>query len=183
MKGGTHIKVWVDTETKRRFAALAHAQGISESALLKRSIDLLLQSASATQPVLRGTELPEIRGARLSVRLRPDDQLLLRERAAKRGIPAATYISLLVRAHLRAVAPLPKAELAALTRTIAELGAVGRNLNQIARAVNLGERVGGPSKEDLKAILRACEALRDHVRGLVAANLKAWEVGYAEASC
>src|SRR2546430_13347000 len=40
--------------------------------------------------------------------------------------------------------PLPKDELAALKHAVGELGAVGRNLNQIARAVNQGARVAGP---------------------------------------
>ena len=29
-------------------------------------------------------------------------------------------------------------------------------------------------------MLRICEALRDHVKGLIAANLKSWERGYGE---
>jgi hypothetical protein len=72
------------------------------------------------------------------VRIRTGDQLLLRERAAARGMACATYVSVLVRSHLRAVAPLPKDELIALKRAVGELGAVGRNLNQITRAMNPG---------------------------------------------
>jgi hypothetical protein len=43
------------------------------------------------------------------------------ERAAARGIPAATYVSVLTRALLRSLSPLPKQELLALRRTVAEL--------------------------------------------------------------
>jgi hypothetical protein len=122
------------------------------------------------------------RAARLSIRLRPDDQILLRERAAARGMPAATYVSVLTRAHLRALAPLPKQELLALRRTVSELGSIGRNLNQITRSANQGERTSGPGREDLRAILRVCEGLRDHVKDLLSANIKAWERGYADTS-
>jgi hypothetical protein len=73
------------------------------------------------------------------IRLRSDDQLLLRERAAARGMAPATYLSVLTRSHLRSLAPLPKEELLALRRTLADLGAIGRNLNQIARAANQGQ--------------------------------------------
>ena len=52
------------------------------------------------------------------IRLRPDDQILLRDRAAARGMPPATYVSVLTRAHLRSLAPLPKEELLALKRTL-----------------------------------------------------------------
>jgi hypothetical protein len=112
--------------------------------------------------------------------MRPDDQLLLRERASARGMAPATYVSVLVRSHLRALAPLPKEELVALRKTVSELGSIGRNLNQIARTANQGERVSGPGREDVKAMLRVCEGLRNHVRGLLSANLRSWEQGYGD---
>jgi Bacterial mobilisation protein (MobC) len=95
---------------------------------------------------------------------------------------SATYASLLLRAHLRNLAPLPKDELTALLRSMTELRAVGRNLNQIARAANQGGRVNGPSGEDLLAVLRACEGLRVHTKALLRTNITSWEVGYAEAN-
>jgi Bacterial mobilisation protein (MobC) len=124
-----------------------------------------------------GAEAP--RNARLMIRLGADDQILLRERAAARAMAPATYVSVLTRAHLRSLAPLPKEELLALKRSVAELGAIGRNLNQIARAANQGQLVTSPGREDLQAMLRVCEALRDHVKGLLMANLKSWRQGSA----
>jgi uncharacterized protein (DUF1778 family) len=180
MSDGTQLKTWVTRDTKERFAAVARHQGLSDSAMLKRLVDLMLQTASGggvpSIPLTRRSA----RDSRLTVRLHPDDQSLLRERAAARGMPAATYVSVLTRAHLRALAPLPKEELLALKRTVAELGSIGRNLNQIAHAANRGERVTGPNREDLRAILKVCEGLRDHVRNLLTANLKSWEQGYGE---
>lgn len=179
MSDGTHLTTWVSQKTKERFAALARQRDVSESALLKHLIELTLQTATAgLQPT--ATADAAKRATRLSIRLRPDDQLLLRERARARGVPAATYVSVLLRAHLRSMAPLPKEELLALRRTVAELGAVGRNLNQLARAANQGERVGGSARDDLRALLKVCEGLRDHVRALLAANLRSWEQGHDE---
>ena len=71
-------------------------------------------------------------------------------------------------------------ELLALKGSVSELGSMGRNLNQIARAANQGDRVAGPGREDLRAMLRICEALRDHVKGLITANLESWERGHAD---
>jgi mobilization protein NikA len=178
MSDGAHLTTWVNRETKTRFAAVARHQGLSDSALLKRLIDTMLQAGNAASAV--ATDGRAGRVSRLSIRLRPDDQILLRERAAARGMPAATYVSVLTRAHLRSLSPLPREELLALRRTVSELGSIGRNLNQIARAANQGERVSGPSREDLRAILRVCEGLRDHVKTLLSANIKSWEQGYAE---
>jgi hypothetical protein len=95
-------------------------------------------------------------------------------------MPSATYVSVLVRSHLRNLAPLPKEELSALKRSVAELGAIGRNLNQIARAANQGGKVSGPGREDLRSMLKVAEALRDHVKALLRVNEKSWEQGYAE---
>jgi len=112
------------------------------------------------------------------VRLRSDDLLLLRERSRARDMPTSTYVSLLVRSHLRALAPLPPAELEALKRSVAEVGAIGRNINQIARAVNEGQWPHGPNRDDLRTILRALTALRDHFKAVIKANLASWEAGY-----
>ena len=170
----------VPVATKAAFGVLARHQGVTDSALLRRMIDLSLQSVgvvSGTDAV--GARQPSARGSRLTVRLRGDDQLLLRERAAARGMAPATYVSVLTRAHLRSLAPLPRDELLALKRTVAELGAIGRNLNQIARAANQGERVDGRGPHEVQLMLRICEALRDHVKALLLANLRSWQEGHA----
>jgi hypothetical protein len=182
MSDGAHLTTWVSRETKERFSAVARHQGQSDSALLKRLVDLMLQTADGghTATVRVGDRAE--RDMRLTVRLHRGDQSLLRERAAARGMPAATYLAVLARTHLRSLAPLPKEELLALKRSVAELGSIGRNLNQVAYAANRGERVTGPSREDLRALLKVCEGLRDHVRDLLTANLKSWEQGYGERS-
>ena len=180
MSDGTQLKTWVSRDTKERFAAVARHQGLSDSALLKRLVNLMLQTAGAGEAATVLAAGRPARDTRLTVRLHPADQSLLQERAAARGMRAATYVSVLTRAHLRALAPLPKEELLALKRAVAELGSIGRDLNQIAHAANRGERVTGPNREDLRAILKVCEGLRDHVRNLLTANLKSWEQGHAE---
>jgi Bacterial mobilisation protein (MobC) len=114
---------------------------------------------------------------KISVRLNPDDLLLLRERARARSVPTATYVSFLIRSHLRSLAPLLPDELKALKASIAELGAIGRNINQIAHAWNRGDNPGEPSINDLKAVLRAITALRDHFKAVIVANLNSWNLG------
>ena len=178
MSDGAHLTTWVTRETKARFAAVARNQGLSDSAMLKRLIDTMLQAGNAADGVANDGRAGRV--SRFSIRLRPDDQILLRERAAARGMPTATYVSVLTRSHLRSLSPLPKEELLALRRAVSELGSIGRNLNRIARAANQDGRANGPSREDLRAILRVCEGLRDHVKGLLSANIKSWEQGYAE---
>lgn len=120
------------------------------------------------------------RRSRLYVRLRPDDQLLLRERAGARRIAPATYVSVLVRAHLRQLAPLPADELRLLNRVVAELGVIGRNLNQMARATHQAASAAETPRIDVMAMIKVCEALRDHVKALLKANAVSWKVGHVE---
>ena len=76
----------------------------------------------------------------------------------------------------------PKVELAALKQAVGELGAIGRNLNQIARAINQGGRTARPGCGEFEAILKICEALRDDTKGVIKSNTPSWASGYAETS-
>src|ERR1700722_8538005 len=175
MSNNLHLMTWVSRETKDRFAALARLQSTSESALLKRLVEASLGPVTAASIIEAPEPVPP--SGRISVRLPNDDLLLLRERAASRGLPAATYVSYLVRSHLRRLAPLPDAELKALKHAIGEISTIGRNLNQIARAVNSGQGANGPNRADLHALLRACTGLRDAMKDVVNRNLSSWEAG------
>ena len=174
------IAVRVSSETKARLRAFAERQQLSESALLRRLVEfVLLKAGYAPKITETPTDARPLRTARLMIRLGADDQLLLRERATARGIAPATYVSVLTRAHLRSLAPLPQEELLALKRTIGELGSIGRNLNQIAHAANQGQLVTSPGRSDLEAMLRVCEALRDNLKRVLMVNLKSWKQGSA----
>ena len=177
MNGSTHLSTWVSIETKQRFGELARQLGLSESAMLKRMVELTLRGTNVTEPVPLEPPHRESRGARLYVRLRSEDHLLLRERAEGRGMASATYASLLLRAHLRALAPIPDRELAELQRAVTALGQVGRNLNQIARVALQTGNAPGATFGDLRAILRACEALRASVKELIQTKVASWESG------
>jgi hypothetical protein len=173
-----HLTTWINRDSRARFAAVAKAQGLSESALLRRLVESALiateaVNASAPEPIE-----PVAPSGRISVRLRADDLLFLRERARARELPTSTYVSFLVRAHLHSQTPLPSAELETLKRSVAEVGAIGRNINQIARAVNQQQWPNGPNRSDLLSLLRALSALRDHFKAFINANLASWDAGH-----
>ena len=114
------------------------------------------------------------------MRIRPDDQLLLRERAAARGMAAATYVPVLTRSHLRSLAPLPKAEWLTLEKIVTELSKLGRNINQIARVANREGRVTASGSDHFRAMFTICEALRVNTKRLLQANAKSWQQGYED---
>jgi mobilization protein MobC len=174
MAANAFINCRVTSQTKTLARALAERQGITESALLKELLEGALRTASLGEPPAPAPPERVNRNARLTMRLKPDDWMLLKERAQARRMPSATYVSLLVRSHLRAMTPLPKAEYIALKQSVAELAAIGRNLNQIARAVNHGERTASPGQAEVRAMLKVAVGLRDHFRGLLTANERSW---------
>ena len=190
------IKTRVSPDFKARVNEEAQRASLTESLWLRRVVDEALCNARPLEDVLNRSPVVELSGARghhqrrrevagtvgarLYVRVRHDDRLILWERANGRGMPAATYVGALLRAHLRALAPLPREELDALKRSIAELGSIGRNLNQIARFANQNGRITGPGRDDLRSMLKICGAMREHIKALVRGNVASWESGHAE---
>jgi hypothetical protein len=163
-------------DIKARLHALAQRHQLSDSAFLRRLIEAaLLSSAEITADRTVQPIEPLPRNARVFVRLRPEDHLLLRERASGRGLATATYASIVLRVHLRNAAPIPNRELGELKRTVAALSAIGRNLNQMARCTNQGTNATGQRAPDLRTFLKVCEAVRDHVKDLIKSNIASWE--------
>jgi predicted DNA binding CopG/RHH family protein len=175
--GDAFIQCRVTPEIKLALRTLAHSRQLTESAILKRMLEQLL---SASAPAL-GVASAEHTGrpARLYVRLRPDDRQLLSERARARGLPAATFVSTLLRAYLRHLTPVPAAEVRELLRAAGELAAVGRLLNLIIRAQQQGYAIAGINAEHLGAIQKACEELQTHMKAYIRRNTESWISGDA----
>jgi uncharacterized protein (DUF1778 family) len=167
----------VDLEMKKLLQSLADREGITESRFLRRLLEPVTHSTTLMEPPAAPREIIT-RDKRLAIRLQAEDRTLLSERAEVRGVHSATYVALLVRSHLRAHPPLPAAEYLALKQSVAELRAVGRNLNQIARLMNQG---GVPSPSaltgELAAVKKLAPHLRDRVLALVEANERSWLAG------
>ena len=193
MQNGNDVaKTRVSPEIKLQLRTLADRELLSEAAWLKRLIVRELRACRAANvETLDPGQSNEPRqqngntggsgaaGKPLFVRLRREDRLLLDARAEARGMRPATYASVLLRAHLRQITPLPKEELLALKRSISELAAIGRNINQIGKAANQGARLPGSAREDFRAMLKICEALRDNTKALLKANETSWNTGHA----
>lgn len=180
MAADAFIQCRVTSETKTLIHALASREQITESALVRQLLETVLRTTTGGVTPAAGRSERVTRDARLSVRLAPDDRMLLTERAAARDMAAATYLSVLVRAHLHGLVPLPKAELLALKRSVAELSAIGRNLNQIARVANQGGRTAAIGRGEVSSMLKVAAGLRDHVKALLRANEHSWRMGYAD---
>lgn len=104
-----------------------------------------------------GTEI-RIRSTHLTIRLSPDERAAIDEAADRSGLTAGSYAR---RTILGAEPPRqvrrPPVERRELARILGQLGHIGSNLNQIARAANSGEQV---DVIDLAAEMKALEVVR-----------------------
>ena len=172
----THLSTWISEDLKQRFAALAASRGISDSALLKQLVE---GAVIGTTPEFALTARPVGgKGCQNYDSSSPGDRLLLRERAAARGMRAASYVSTLTRAHLRALSPLPDREIEALQGVVVQLVAMGRNIRTIA----LTAPSAGLTPNHTRTMLRLCEAVRDHIRNILSTNIRSWEGGHGEST-
>jgi hypothetical protein len=178
MAESTHLSTWVSADAKARFAAAAARQGLSESALLRRLVEQMLASSGLeAQPMDPPADL---RDARVTIRLVAEDRALLRERAAARTVPAATYVSFLVRSHLRGVAPLPERELCALRAAVGEMSALARTLRALAQLLQRGDHPNPPDQKNVLRMMQIGDVLLERFRALIKANLVSWTTGRAE---
>lgn len=169
----------VTAEAKRRIKAAAEAEFLTPAAWLRRLVMRALPSQPPTTLERSGPDegSAELCERRLYIRISPEDFLLLKARALARGTRPATYVGVLVRSHLRSLSPVPKDELLALRRAVSELGALTRELHQIAHALGQQGRAAVPEQPDLPAVLRLCQALRSETKALIRANVNSWELG------
>jgi hypothetical protein len=170
------VKSRISVEAKSGLQRLAAGRQIPESALVREMIEAAVR---LTIPAGIGTPMPPNvrRNERLYVRLAPADRVLLADRAAARAMPSATYVSVLVRSHLRGVTPLPKEELLALKRSIADLGVVVRCLQQILKGIQLG-KAPATGREVFAQTHKIAGALWERFRELLKANERSWAEGH-----
>ena len=166
MVAESFIQCRVSAGTKSALRAAAQEQGVTESVILKRLLLSTLGSAHLSdEAVLRQSER-FARNGRLSIRLRRNDALFLQARADARGMPAATYASVALRAHLTGTAPVPHAEREVLRNLIRALETFRTLVSRSACQATTRE---------LAMMLKLCESARDQVTALLEKNLRSWQ--------
>ena len=162
---------------KARFATLATASGLSESALAMIAIRKVLDPDAA--PLRESVPAPARGPAtdRITIRLRPGDGESIARRAAQRGMKPSAYLAALVRAHVAVNPPLTANELAALKQSVAVLAGVGRLLAQAqaqAQAIRLPSS-SGVAREELQRTRAAVAILEQRTHDLARVALISWE--------
>ena len=162
------LKTRIAPQLKLQAKAIADREFLSEAAWLKRLVVREIRS-------IHGAGMAEQEPCRPARSRHPAPVVQVRVRADPTRHQLQDLQSLAL--HEEAVR-LAKAAPALVQQAQGTL--IRRNLNQIAKAANDGGRVPSSAREELRAMLRVCEALRDNMKALLMANLTSWESGHGE---
>lgn len=162
---------------KKAWSQFCQDGGLRESEMLRRMIQRVagIDEAESAEPASDDQE-EETRTRKLTIRLSPSQERRLTQRAQQEGYPNRTsWVTAMVLAELHQEPVLTDAEVAALRESNRELAAIGRNLNQVARALNIEFRESDKLKQEaIEALGERIEQHRDQVAGLLSRSLNRW---------
>jgi hypothetical protein len=174
-----HIRTRLAVELgplKAQWEAYCRRTGLSAS----ESVRLLIGRALGSRPhavqrfALADTDAPR---QRVEIRLTPDECAALQEVADAAGFSVNRWIVAMIRAQLVSEPQFGEHELAMLAASNSQLAAIGRNLNQIARALNTHELVEPYRLKVLETLKTEVDTHLDMVNRVIRANLNRWSRG------
>lgn len=176
------LVAWVDLQTKRDFAALAKSNSHTESSLLKVLVNAFLKKNPVIQEQAE-TEADSGNDAKFTFWTGTATKAELTKRAAARGLKPSVYMRSLVRSHLTNQPSFTDAELAELKEANRQLAAIGKNINQIAKALNTSlDNAHMARAQELEEVRQYVDHQRHVVTNLVRENMKAWRVEHGNKS-
>lgn len=177
----------VDSGTKVAFDTLARARSVTTSRLAGALItDFIKAEGDGAVVTSEGTGLPARAhkpfhsGAKTEmvyVRLEPHYYDELGRLASQRRWYRSAYLANLLYAHIDHRPVLCHDEINAVRQVARQLADIGRNVNQIARKVNIDPDSADISVSDFELIRMLLEVETAAVKALVQANLRTWEAG------
>ncbi|MGH8144277.1 MAG: hypothetical protein ACREU2_17400 [Steroidobacteraceae bacterium] len=167
-------------QTKNRFHALACAEGLKESILLRRMVTTVIAHHLDAVSALPRSDTRGGQGGhsgRVMLRLRPTETRAIRALAEPEGYSASAWIVRQLRYRLEGAIPFAKDELNELRDALRELGAVGRNLNSLVHILRRSDRLVG----DLLYLPDLADKVERMRRALTATMTRATHRGSASA--
>ncbi|WP_348826933.1 plasmid mobilization relaxosome protein MobC [Halomonas sp. RT37] len=156
---------------KEAWTQFCKANGLRESDMLRR----MIQRVSGRAVTSHDHEI-ETRSRKLTIRLSPTQERWLAQRAQEEGYPSRTsWVTAMVMAELYQEPVLTDSEVAVLRESNRELRAIGKNLNQITKVLNIEFRDSDKLKrEAIEALAERIEQHKDQVASLLSRNMNRW---------
>lgn len=172
------LQARIEPGDKARFVALAKRRGVKPADLLRKLVLAEISSKQGAEQVqLSGEEMPE-RSA-LFLRLPLPLKVAATKRAKTKGMSLAKWATSLIQSHLSREPVVTDREVIALNAVSRELGAIGRNVNQIAKALN--SAIDGIERSrvdlgELEKLSKSIDLSRRVIRALVIKSQQSWLV-------
>jgi hypothetical protein len=182
----------VTDEIKAQFDLVARSRGTTSSRLAATIIaEFLRQGGMAGRQSTHTAWIPpspversevEAKTEQVFVRLEPFYFQELGRLAQERLWYRGTYLANLFRAHVSSSPVLCEAEINAVRQVARQLADMGRNINQIARKLNVSpEHAHLVASLDFELVKMLIDLETDAIKNLMRANVRGWGVCDAEA--
>ncbi|MFS2140380.1 hypothetical protein [Duganella sp. Dugasp56] len=159
---------------KARRLSYCRANGVTPSEAFRQVVEKLTADDTRIAPAHAVAEKGQ-RKIRRFIRLTPDEAQRIRICADQEGYSVSRWLIALIRVRIYAASQLGQFELAALAKSNLLLLAAGRNLSQIARAINVAgaanRRVPEAGLTELRTLIT--EHI-DMVSQVIARNVERW---------
>jgi hypothetical protein len=147
------------------------AHGVTPSEAIRQVVAKLTKVNPPKESPPEGTER---RLVRREIRLTQSEEAGLRTCAAREGFSASRWIVALIRARLNKAPQLGQRELELLAMSNLQLLAIGRNLNQLARAANSGIAIDDSGRDMVGELRKAISQHTERVAGVITENVSRW---------
>jgi len=187
LPGHKMVGTYVPAELAERFEAWARPDGGKAAALRRLIAEAVdggaggLHGASPARSALAPVGVG--RGKQIGIRLKAAERRALAEAAEAHGTSPANWVRALAIVHLAGKPQWNPAEVEELRGLFRELRAIGNNVNQIARALNVAVQTGEYPPHQGRAAKEAAELVRYEMRRIVAVmtgNFDYWGLPDAE---
>ena len=174
-----HLTTRTEPDIKAAFSNRAKAQGLNESELLRRLVLAELEKSDAAEPVKPEVD-PEgnqTNTERMTIRMPCFLMEATKKMAKGKGMAPSRWVTALVQSNIIRQPVMSDAEIIELRASNRALVALGRNINQIARAIN-ANAYGEADRSRLDRLIELGEVItenREAIRALVRASQNVWK--------
>ena len=166
------VKTQLSEEDKQKWQQFCQANGMTESGMMRFMMNQVLPDIASND------EFNEAKSNKITIRLSDHEMQKLTTQAVEEGyIYRTSWATACVMANLTRTPVLTEGEIKALRESNRQLAAVGRNLNQIARVLNIDYRYSDKFTREMIQVLDAkFEKHKAMVNDLINKSCKRWEL-------
>lgn len=164
-------------ENKQAWLDYCEARGTTPSAAFRQIVQSLLTKQSDPPALAVAADEPEKATVRKKISLTPSEAAHVEAVAQAEGFSSTRWIVALIRSRLTQAPQFGQQELEALAQSNLQLLKIGRNLNQVAKALNTSPEAHRAFKVDAIEKLQGwIERHAKTVSAAMTANLDRWRI-------